>query len=71
MKLAGVPGETLESWRKLGFDAHSVVADPLFVSPESGDFRLAPGSPAYGLGFEPIPVERIGRARQARGEAER
>ena len=66
MKLAGVPGETLESWRKLGFDAHSVVADPLFVSPESGDYRLAPGSPAYRLGFEPIPMERIGTVTRTR-----
>jgi hypothetical protein len=38
-----------------------VKTDPLFVDAAHGDFRLKPDSPAYKLGFEPIPFERIGR----------
>ena len=49
-----------EAWRSEGFDRHSIVADPLFVNPEQGDYRLRPESPALKLGFRPIPVERIG-----------
>ncbi len=47
-----------ESWRANGVDAHSLVADPLF---EEGDpRRLSKDSPAWGLGFERIPFEKIG-----------
>jgi parallel beta-helix repeat protein len=51
-----------ESWKAQGFghDAHSTVADPLFVAPEKDDYRLKPESPAFKLGFKPIPVEMIG-----------
>ncbi len=59
--LPGVPAEKQwEEWQKKGFDTHSVVADPLFVNPEKGDYRLKRNSPARKLGFEPIPVEKIG-----------
>jgi hypothetical protein len=47
-------------WQEQGQDVHSVVADPLFVAPEKGDYRLEPNSPALKLGFKPIPVEKIG-----------
>ena len=62
LKLAGLPGGTLEKWREQGFDRHSVLADPLFVDPAKGDYRLKPESPALKLGFQPIPFERIGPA---------
>jgi len=48
------------SWRALGFDARSVVADPLFQDRGHDDYRLRPESPALKLGFQPIPVEKIG-----------
>jgi len=51
-------------WRKQGQDEHSIVADPLFVDPEKGDYRLKPDSPALKLGFKPIPVEKIGRRKR-------
>jgi len=41
-------------------DRHSVIADPLFRDAADDDYRLRAQSPAFGLGFEPIPVERIG-----------
>lgn len=49
-----------EAWQMAGADTHSVVADPLFVDPEHGDFTLKPDSPALKLGFEPIPLGEIG-----------
>ncbi len=61
MNLGGVTdGDYWAAWRKLGFDAHSVIADPQFVNPARDDYRLKPTSPAFKLGFKPIPVEKIG-----------
>jgi hypothetical protein len=48
-----------QSWQTLG-DQHSLIADPKFVAPEKDDYRLAPDSPAWALGFQAIPVEKIG-----------
>ena len=39
---------------------HSLIADPLFVNAAQDDYRLQPNSPAFKLGFQPIPVEKIG-----------
>ncbi|MCX7826082.1 MAG: right-handed parallel beta-helix repeat-containing protein, partial [Verrucomicrobiae bacterium] len=48
------------SWQAAGNDTHSLVADPLFVNAKKDDYRLKKNSPAFQLGFKPIPVERIG-----------
>ncbi|MCU0871839.1 MAG: hypothetical protein MUE50_05795, partial [Pirellulaceae bacterium] len=60
LRIADLPGEALEDWRKLGFDQHSLVADPLFVDPAQGDYSLKPDSPAWKLGFQPIPFAKMG-----------
>ncbi len=49
-----------ESWQALGMDTHSLVADPLFVNADEDDYRLRPESPAFKLGFKPIPFDKIG-----------
>ncbi len=57
------PAEMLDPWRSwqaIGQDRGSLVADPLFVDADRDDYRLRPESPAWKLGFQPIPVERIG-----------
>jgi len=51
---------TWDAWRKTGADAHSLLADPLFVDPAARDYRLRPDSPALTLGFQPIPTDQIG-----------
>jgi hypothetical protein len=51
---------TLAEWKALGYEAHSVLADPLFVDPEHDDYRLKPDSPAFKLGFVPIDMDSMG-----------
>ena len=51
---------SLSDWKKLGFDQHSLVADPQFMDVERGDYRLRPESPAFRQGFRPIPMDEIG-----------
>ncbi|MCK5802459.1 MAG: right-handed parallel beta-helix repeat-containing protein, partial [Lentisphaeria bacterium] len=55
-------GMNLAEWRtKTGQDTDSVVADPQFVDPEKGDFRLRASSPAFTLGFRPFDFAGAGR----------
>jgi len=58
--VAGPAVDSWAKWRELGQDAHSLIADPLFLDPSKDDYRLKPDSPAFKLGFQPIPVEKIG-----------
>ncbi len=51
---------SFEEWQARGQDIHSLIADPLFLAPEEGDFRLKRNSPAFKLGFQPIDVSRVG-----------
>ena len=54
------PLDEWSAWQGAGWDKHSLVADPLFVDWKNDGFRLKPDSPAFKLGFKPIPVEEIG-----------
>ena len=51
---------TLQQWQALGYDRHSIYADPMFTDPDGGNFQLKAGSPALTLGFKQIDVSRIG-----------
>lgn len=57
------PGKlSLDDWRKQrGQDLQSIVADPGFVAPEQGDFRLKADSPALKVGFKPFDFAKAGR----------
>lgn len=41
----------------------SVVADPIFIDAEHGNFNFKPDSPALKLGIKPIDVSRAGRTK--------
>jgi hypothetical protein len=59
--LAGA--DTLAEWQTLDnskFDQHSLVADPLFVDAEGGDYRLRFDSPAYDLDFVDVNFVDMG-----------
>ena len=53
-------GKSWADWQFMGRDATSVVADPLFVAPEKGDWTLRPDSPALALGFVPFDWKLAG-----------
>ena len=50
----------LDSIRGSGFDRESVIADPKFVDRAGGDYRVREDSPAWDLGFVPLPLDEIG-----------
>ena len=52
--------KTLAEWQAGGQDTDSVVADPMFVDPVRGDFRLRPDSPAKQIGFVPWDLSNVG-----------
>jgi hypothetical protein len=47
----------LAKWRARSHDRNSLVADPRFVAPEHGDFRLRHDSPARKIGFREIDLK--------------
>jgi len=47
-------------WQEKGFDRHSVFADPMFIDPAKGDYRVKPESPALRLGFKNFPMDQFG-----------
>ncbi|MEN8126399.1 MAG: hypothetical protein ABFR90_01195 [Planctomycetota bacterium] len=53
-------GTTLQDWNKEGMEVHSIIADPLFVDPARGDYRVKPDSPALKLGFKNFRMDQFG-----------
>ena len=54
------PEGSFAQWQAAGFDRNSLVVDPLIIDPEKGNFKLMPQSPAFIIGFKPIPYQLIG-----------
>ncbi|MDB6135406.1 MAG: putative pectin lyase [Verrucomicrobiales bacterium] len=52
--------KSFAGWQALGQDGHSLIADPLFMDPKQGDFKLRPESPAPQTGFEPWDTSAVG-----------
>ena len=52
--------DTWQQWQALGFDKHSVFAEPMFVDPAKGDFTVKPDSAALKLGFVNFEMDKFG-----------
>ena len=50
----------LKGWQAHGFGKNSIHADPMFVDPENGDYRVKPESPALKLGFKNFDMDKFG-----------
>ncbi|HEY3378425.1 MAG TPA: right-handed parallel beta-helix repeat-containing protein [Armatimonadota bacterium] len=57
---ADTPRIELSDVQALGFERHSLVADPHCADLAARDFTLADDSPAFALGFHPIDLSDIG-----------
>jgi hypothetical protein len=62
---AGAPSPFKElmsfaEWQAQGLDVGSVFADPLFINPAKGNYRVRPDSPALKLGFKNFPMDNFG-----------
>ncbi len=55
-----VENDDWAAWRARGIDQKSVFADPQFVDPEAGDYRLRDTSPALALGFRNFTMDGFG-----------
>lgn len=51
---------TLKERQEIGYDKHSIFADPMFVDIENGDYRVKPESPALKLGFKKFDMDSFG-----------
>jgi Domain of unknown function (DUF5060)/GH141 insertion domain/Right handed beta helix region len=63
--------KSLPQWQAAGQDNSSIIADPLFMDPANGVFRLRQGSAAVQIGFEPWDLMAVGpRPRPAASKQE-
>lgn len=53
-------GLDFQQWQQRGMDNGSVVADPLFIDPVYGDFRVSLKAPVDKIGFRPIDTSEVG-----------
>ena len=56
----GLKTLTFDQWREMGFDTHSVIADPMFVDPQKHNYALKDGSPALEMGFRQTDTSQCG-----------
>lgn len=56
----GVATTVVEQNARFGWDKNSVSADPRFLDPVAGDFRVRDDSPALALGFRNFPMDQFG-----------
>ena len=45
---------------QFGWDVNSIAADPMFIDPASGDFRVKEESAAFEVGFKNFPMDQFG-----------
>lgn len=55
-----IQGKSFTDWQAQGYDLQSTIADPLFVNPQKGDYRVKENSPALKLGFKNFPMDQFG-----------
>ncbi|HZJ15897.1 MAG TPA: hypothetical protein VFD27_12665, partial [Chthoniobacteraceae bacterium] len=53
-------GQSFADWQASGHDTDSLIANPLFLDPDRGDFHLREGSPAAKIGFVPFDYSQAG-----------
>jgi hypothetical protein len=53
-------GKSLAQWQAAGYDAGAVVGNPMFVSPSTGNYTMAAGSPALAQGIQNVPISQMG-----------
>src|SRR5207249_1095671 len=53
-------GKNFAAWQASGKDEGSMIADPLFIAPEKGDFHFRNGSPYAKIGFKPFDYAKAG-----------
>ena len=53
-------GLSLDEWQAAGHEQGSIIADPLLIDPQHGDFHLKPDSPALKQGFKPFDHTQAG-----------
>lgn len=51
---------SFSEWQAKGLDRHSLASDPLFANVAARDFKLAPNSPAWTLGFRALDMSAVG-----------
>jgi hypothetical protein len=53
-------GSDMKDWQAVGLEVNSIIADPLFIDPAKGDYRVKPNSPAIKLGFKNFAMDQFG-----------
>jgi hypothetical protein len=57
-------GQKFPDWQKAGRDENTLIADPDFVDPASGDFHFRDPSTAAKIGFKPFDFTKAGVAEE-------